>query len=95
MIHPKLNQRNIAERLEKASISSAEIHFHHDAFRHVALRAALLCFFIVDLDKIDQMYQFSLSSFITVFVKAMDVAEKSSNLVSKENVLIDSITHSI
>jgi len=38
------------------------------------------------------MYQFSLAAFITVFVNAMDKAEPSTNPVSRENSLIDSIT---
>lgn len=89
----KAKSKDIAERLEKASITSAEINVHREAYRRVASRAALLYFILVDLGKIDHMYQFSLSAFITVFVKAMDVAEKSSNPVSRENALIDSITH--
>jgi len=82
----------LTERVQKAIETGKEINVHREAYRRVAARAALLYFILVDLAKIDHMYQFSLSSFITVFVKAMDEAEKSTNPVFRENSLVDSIT---
>jgi len=89
----KAKSKDIAERLEKATVTSAEINVHREAYRRVASRAALLYFILVDLSKIDHMYQFSLASFVTIFIRAMDIAEKSTNPVSRENALIDSITY--
>jgi dynein heavy chain len=56
-------------------------------------RAALLYFILADLSKLDHMYQFSLSSFVTIFVKAMYLAEPSSNPIFRENSLVDSIIY--
>ena len=55
------------------------------------LLAGLLYFILVDLAKIDHMYQFSLASFVTVFTVAMDEAEASTNPVFRENALVDSL----
>ena len=82
----------LIERLQKATETTEEIAIHREAYRRVAGRAALLYFILVDLGKIDHMYQFSLAAFVTVFTSAMDDAEKSSNPVSRENALVDSIT---
>ncbi|KAH0788142.1 Dynein heavy chain family protein [Histomonas meleagridis] len=80
------------ERVKKALETTEEISIHREAYRRIAGRAALLYFILVDLAKIDHMYQFSLSSFIDVFIKAMDEAENSTNPIARENSLIDSIT---
>ncbi|KAK8861127.1 hypothetical protein M9Y10_012822 [Tritrichomonas musculus] len=82
----------LTERVQKALETSEEISIHREAYRRVAGRAALLYFILVDLGKIDHMYQFSLASFVTVFTSAMDDAEPSTNPVFRENSLVDSIT---
>jgi dynein heavy chain len=82
----------LTERVKKALETSEEISIHREAYRRVAGRAALLYFILVDLAKIDHMYQFSLASFVTVFTSAMDDAEASTNPVFRENALVDSIT---
>ena len=89
----KKTSAELNERLATATVTTQEINTHREAYRRVASRAALLYFILVDLAKIDHMYQFSLASFITVFIKAMDEAEKSNNPVFRENSLIDSITY--
>jgi len=82
----------LTERVQKAIETGQEINISREAYRRVAGRASLLYFILVDLSKIDHMYQFSLSSFETVFVAAMDTAEQSSNPVVRENALVDAIT---
>ena len=88
----KKTSAELTVRVEKAIETSQEINIHREAYRRVASRAALLYFILVDLGKIDHMYQFSLAAFVTVFIKAMDEAEASNNPVVRENSLIDSIT---
>ena len=85
----------LTERVQKALETSEEISIHREAYRRVAGRAALLYFILVDLGKIDHMYQFSLASFVTVFTSAMDDAEPSTNPVFRENALVDSITFKV
>ncbi|OHS95209.1 Dynein heavy chain family protein [Tritrichomonas foetus] len=88
----KVMSAELTERVQKAIETGQEISQHREAYRRVAGRAALLYFILVDLAKIDHMYQFSLSSFVTVFTAAMDEAEASTNPVFRENALVDSIT---
>jgi dynein heavy chain len=83
----------LTERVKKALETSEEISIHREAYRRVAGRAALLHFILVDLSKIDHMYQFSLAAFVTVFTAAMDKAEASTSPVFRENALVDSITY--
>jgi dynein heavy chain len=80
------------ERVQKSVETDQEMNIQREAYRRVAVRAALLYFILVDISKIDHMYQFSLSAFLTVFVKTMDIAEQANNSVFKENNLVDSIT---
>ena len=88
----KVMSAELTERVQKAIETGQEISIHREAYRRVAGRAALLYFILVDLSKIDHMYQFSLASFVTVFTAAMDEAEASTNPIFRENSLIDSIT---
>jgi dynein heavy chain len=88
----KIMSAELRERVRKAIETGKEISIHREAYRRVAGRAALLYFILVDLSKIDHMYQFSLVSFITVFTGAMDEAERSTNAVFRENSIVDSIT---
>ena len=88
----KVMSAELTERVQKALETGQEISQHREAYRRVAGRAALLYFILVDLAKIDHMYQFSLASFVTVFTVAMDEAEASTNPVFRENALVDSIT---
>jgi dynein heavy chain len=88
----KVMSAELTERVTKAIETSKEISIHREAYRRVAGRAALLYFILVDLAKIDHMYQFSLAAFVTVFTAAMDEAEASTNPVFRENALVDWIT---
>jgi dynein heavy chain len=88
----KVMSAELNERVGKAVKTSKEISIHREAYRRVAGRAALLYSILVDLAKIDHMYQFSLAAFVTVFTAAMDEAEALTNPVFRENALVDSIT---
>jgi hypothetical protein len=74
------------ERVQKAVEAGAEINIHLEVYHQVAARAELLYFILVDLSKIDHMYQFSLSSFITVFVRAMDLAETANESFTQKRI---------
>ena len=78
----KVMSAELTERVQKAIETGQEISIHREAYRRVAGRAALLYFILVDLSKIDHMYQFSLASFVTVFKNKFLLKQKKLVLMS-------------
>lgn len=71
---------------------SRQIDLTRELYRPTAIRACIIYFIMNDLSKIHPMYQFSLKSFRSVFLKAMDYAEQSEDLRIRIDNLIDTIT---
>ena len=55
--------KDITERLEKTSITSAAIHFNSEEYRRAVYPVALIFLILVYLSKINHIYQFSPSAF--------------------------------
>lgn len=60
--------------------------------RPVGARAAMLYFLINELWKINQVYHYSLKAFVTVFNRAMSIAEKSEDIQERVAHLIKAVT---
>ncbi|OAF71285.1 Axonemal beta dynein heavy chain 17 [Intoshia linei] len=64
-------------------------------FGTAATRSSLLYFVLVELNKINPMYQFSLKAFTFVFEKAIDKSEPDDDVSKRVEILIDFITYSV
>lgn len=62
--------------MAEAEETEKEIDATRELYRPVAIRASLLFFCISDLALVDPMYQYSLSWFVNLFVRAIDEAAK-------------------
>ncbi|KAK7945776.1 hypothetical protein WMY93_001504 [Mugilogobius chulae] len=84
----------IEMKVQEAKVNEVKINEAREHYRPVAVRASLLYFIMNDLNKINAMYQFSLKAFNVVFHKAVGTAEKSEDVTSRVNTLIDCVTYS-
>jgi dynein heavy chain len=89
----KAKSTDVKEKLIAAADMRKNINEKREQYRPVATRGSVLYFSIVDLSRVNCMYQTSLDQFQQLFDKSMDVAEKA-NLASKRvNNIIDSMTY--
>jgi dynein heavy chain len=89
----KSKSTDVKEKLISAAEMRKNINEKREQYRPVATRGSVLYFAIVDMSKVNCMYQTSLDQFQTLFDKSMEIAEKA-NLASKRvNNIIDSMTY--
>ena len=89
----KSKSTDVKEKLLSAAEMRKNINEKREQYRPVATRGSVLYFSIVDMSKVNCMYQTSLDQFQQLFDKAMEIAEKA-NLASKRvNNIIDSMTY--
>lgn len=82
-------KQKIAEETEK------KIDEARDSYRIIANHSAILFFCIADLANIDPMYQYSLTWFIDLFINAIALSTKSSNLKRRFKNLESYFTYSL
>jgi dynein heavy chain len=89
----KSKSTDVKEKLVSAAEMRKNINEKREQYRPVATRGSVLYFAIVDMSKVNCMYQTSLDQFQLLFDKSMEVSEKA-NLASKRvNNIIDSMTY--
>ena len=91
----KRTATEVAEKVEEAKITEAQINETREVYRPAAARASLLYFILNDLHKIHPMYQFSLKAFTVVFSKAIDRAEPAEEVKDRVKNLIECITFQV
>jgi len=86
----KITANEVSEQLEKAAITEVEIDEAREIFRPVAQRASQLYFVLVDMGKVDPMYQFSLDSYNDLFVMSIEQSRTpgSGDLAPEERIRI-------
>merc|ERR1719181_775490 len=67
-------------RVKAAEVAAVEIDFACREYTAVATAGSILYFVIADLANINPMYQFSLTYFVRLFNKCIDLAEKSTEI---------------
>ncbi|CAH8443114.1 unnamed protein product [Heterobilharzia americana] len=85
----------IGKQLAQAAIVSKDVERQRDSFRSAARRGAILFFILSDLSLVCPMYQFSLSAYLTVFVKALKKAMPNSSLTKRLTNIKNSLTYVI
>ena len=85
----RITSETVNKRMAEAKITNLNITKTRNQYKPVSARGTILYFAIVDLAKIDPMYQYSLEFFITLFKKRLENSEKSEDLQERKRLLID------
>ncbi|XP_067457869.1 dynein axonemal heavy chain 11 isoform X1 [Thunnus thynnus] len=91
----KTTAAHIQYKVVEARENETKINEAREIYRPAAERASLLFFIINDLSKINPMYQFSLKTFNSVFIKAMECAEWDEDVKTRVHTLTEAITYSV
>ncbi|EFJ44216.1 dynein heavy chain 2 [Volvox carteri f. nagariensis] len=91
----KVTSNEIAAKVSEAEATEREIDETRELYRPVALRASLLFFAISDLALVDPMYQYSLTWFISMFVRGIEEAPKAATVEQRGENLNEHFTYSL
>jgi dynein heavy chain len=79
----------IKERVQESEKTNIEIEIARSAYVSAATRTAVIYFVIADLAQIDPMYQYSLEYYNTVVTKCIEDSEKSPDIHTRLETLIN------
>jgi len=85
----KVTSTAIGERLTEAEATELSITTARNKYRPVAKRGSIVFFVIADMGEIDEMYQYSLAYFKTLFILCINESEKSKDLDTRLSSIIE------
>ncbi|KAG9396016.1 Dynein heavy chain and region D6 of dynein motor [Carpediemonas membranifera] len=88
----KAKATEISEKLDLATKTAEAIDKARAVYRPIAKRGATLFFVMNGLSNISPMYEYSLNSFLEVFINSLRQAEQDPNLQSRLVNIIDTLT---
>lgn len=72
----KHTSATVIDSLATAEVTEIEIDTAREAYQPSAKRAAILFFVLMDMTRIDPMYQFSLDAYIGLFIQSIEKSSK-------------------
>ena len=91
----KLKAIEIADKLEQAKETAEEIEVVRSRYTPAAKRGAVLFFVMDGLSAILNMYEYSLSAFLTVFGSSLSKSKKDANLDVRLRNIIEALTYNV
>jgi dynein heavy chain 2 len=88
----KAQSTEIEVALKESHELQASLDSQREVYRSFAAHGSNLFMIIGDLIKINNMYQFSLSSFVKLFKKALESKPSAGNIEEKLKLLLDTLT---
>ncbi|XP_076854099.1 dynein axonemal heavy chain 10 [Brachyhypopomus gauderio] len=88
----KTKASEVFEKLKLAEHTSADIDKVRDGYRPAAKRGALLFFALAEMALVNSMYQFSLASFLEVFVLSLRKSQSDSILTKRLSNIMNTLT---
>lgn len=88
----KTKSVEIGEALEKGKITKLEIEESCESYKSVSWRGSILFFSITGLQNISEMYEYSLNSYMTVFMNALAVSRKDTILSNRLRNIKEKLT---
>lgn len=73
----------VTESLSVAEVTEIDIDATREAYRPSANRASILFFVLMDMSRIDPMYQFSLDAYIALFTQSIEKSTKNANVTER------------
>jgi dynein heavy chain len=89
----KVTSDKIGQKVKEAEKTAVVIEEVREKYIPVAFRSSQLFFCIADLSSVDPMYQYSLEWFVGLFLRSVQLAEKSSDLCERLDNLNASFTY--
>ncbi|CAD5112359.1 DgyrCDS1592 [Dimorphilus gyrociliatus] len=91
----KITSGTITQRLKEAEQTEAKITHAREKYRSVAAKGSVMYFVVADMGNVDPMYQFSLKYFKQLFANTIQASEKSKDLHTRLNTLLEKTTQDI
>ncbi|XP_022235820.1 dynein heavy chain 2, axonemal-like [Limulus polyphemus] len=91
----KATAEQVAEHLTVSMKTEARIDNAREVYRSCAKRASILFFVMNDMGQIDPMYQFSLGSYIDLFISSIEKSQRSPHLEDRIEKLNDYHTYAV
>jgi dynein heavy chain len=85
----------VTRRLELASVTAKDIARLRDAYRPVAERGAILFFVLLDMARVNPIYQYSLSAYMGVFAYCLRKTPPDTFLSKRLTNIINNLTKAI
>lgn len=85
----------VKESLSVAEETEIEIDAAREDYRSCAVRASILFFVLMDMSRIDPMYQFSLDAYIGLFVQSIQNSPKNSDIAERIQKLNEYHTYAV
>mmetsp|Transcript_27920 Transcript_27920/g.37823 ORF Transcript_27920/g.37823 Transcript_27920/m.37823 type:complete len:342 (+) Transcript_27920:2974-3999(+) len=90
--HAKSKSVSISNDLENAKVTSVTIEANRESYKDVAKRGAILFFAMTGLHSISEMYEYSLSSYLQVFMNALETSRKDNVLQARLRNIKEKLT---
>lgn len=91
----KAKSTEIAQKLILANQTSAEVEASRDSYRPVAKCGAVLFFVLKDLSAINPMYEYSLNSFLEVFISSLEKSKPDAVLSKRLAKIMDTLKYAV
>ena len=91
----KSSATEVTEKLYLASMTAADINNLREAYRPAAKRGAILFFVLADMATVNSMYQYSLTSYLQVFIYSLKKALPNPTIVKRLNNIIEMLTRNV
>lgn len=92
-IKSKINMSSI--ELESSMESISSIYQSRDVYKSVSKKGALFYMSLYKLKTIDPLYQFSVDSFMTLFLNSINLSKASRTVLNRISNIIDQLTDSV
>ena len=91
----KSSATEVTEKLYLASMTAADINNLREAYRPAAKRGVILFFVLADMATVNSMYQYSLTSYLQVFIYSLKKALPNPTIVKRLNNIIEMLTRNV
>jgi dynein heavy chain len=88
----KTKSVEIGEALEQAKVTTADIELNRESYKDVAWRGSILFFSIQGLSAISEMYEYSLSSYMSVYMNSLSNSRKDNILNNRLRNIREKLT---
>eukprot|EP00698_Gefionella_okellyi_P021190 TRINITY_DN679_c0_g2_i1.p1 TRINITY_DN679_c0_g2~~TRINITY_DN679_c0_g2_i1.p1 ORF type:complete len:4462 (-),score=1316.63 TRINITY_DN679_c0_g2_i1:16-13401(-) len=91
----KMTADEVEAKAKESKENEEKINTAREVYRPVATRGAVTFFLVVDLANVNEMYQYSLGSFVAMFLKSLAKAPQHEDVEQRLVHLTESVTYTV